>query len=82
MKPEVHKTFHAETFDIFAGVTNRAVWVEAVEGIDQARNRMHQIAHDKPGDYFIFHSRTRVVLDKLSTAKPEENNENAKSGAA
>jgi hypothetical protein len=42
-----------DTFDIFSGTAKKAMWIEAVEGLSNARERMEQIAADKPGQYFI-----------------------------
>ena len=62
--------FTPETFDIFSGDTDRdALWRESVEGIDQARQRMRELAEKRPGSYFIFHVRTHGILDRICTAK-------------
>ena len=42
-------------FDIFSGqIDKNALWVETVEGLSNARERMEQIAAEKPGQVFHF----------------------------
>jgi hypothetical protein len=56
------------TFDIFSGSSRRgARLVEAVKGLSNARERMWQIAEEKPGCYFIFSSRDDSILIKIET---------------
>ena len=45
------------TFDIFSGhLGEDALWLEAVEGLSNARERMQKIAEQTPGAYFVFSS--------------------------
>ena len=56
------------TFDIFAGPTDKdAIWVDAVEGLSNARARMHEVAAIIPGEYFVFFSRDRSILARTET---------------
>ena len=56
------------TFDIFAGTSDKnAVWVEAVEGLSNARARMHEIAAVKPGAYFVFSAHDHSILARTET---------------
>jgi len=59
-------------FDIFAGAPDRdAMWVCAVCGLANAKERMEQIAAERPGRYFIFYSPDRTILARTETfAKP------------
>jgi hypothetical protein len=59
------------TFDIFQGHyrDKDPKWLEAVEGLGSARDRMKQIATDSPGAYFVFSKHDRLVLDILDTTK-------------
>ena len=42
---------------IFSDLTEQGVrWVEPVEGLARAQQRMEQIAAEKPGAYFVFDS--------------------------
>ncbi len=42
-------------FDIFSGtIDENARWLEAVEGLENAKRRMHEIAAKSPGRYFVF----------------------------
>jgi hypothetical protein len=60
-------------FDIFSGVPDKnAVWVECVRGLSNARERMGQIAAEKPGRYFLFSLQSHSVLARIETfSKPE-----------
>lgn len=56
------------TFDIFAGAPEEhGLWVEAVEGLSNARERMAQIAAQKPGTYFLFSSCSQSILARIRT---------------
>lgn len=58
------------TFDIFRGTNDKdAMWVDAVEGLSSARERMDQIAAAQPGQYFVFASRSRAILARTDTRK-------------
>jgi hypothetical protein len=54
-------------FDIFAGTYDKAVWIEAVEGLSNARERMEQIGKEKPGRYFLFSCPDHLVLARIET---------------
>lgn len=57
------------TFDIFSGeLEEDARWLEAVQGLDSAKDRMKQIASEKPGKYFIFCTANRSVLERTETS--------------
>jgi hypothetical protein len=56
------------TFDIFSGELEKdARWLEAVQGFDSAKERMQQIASERPGKYFIFCVANRSVLERTET---------------
>ena len=56
------------TFDIFRGAPNKdAVWVEAVQGLSAARERMEQLAAEKSGEYFLFSTSSHTVLARTET---------------
>jgi hypothetical protein len=58
------------TFDIFSGVPDDGdCWVEAVEGLANARQRMGVIAAQNPGKYFLFSSGSQSVLAHTETFK-------------
>ena len=51
------------TFEVFSGGPDRdAVWLESVEGFSNARERMEQIAEQKPGQYFVFSRQQDAIL--------------------
>lgn len=57
-----------ETFDIFSGWPEKVeVWLEAVEGLFDARRRMEQIAEHTPGHYFIFSVQHRSCVAEIDT---------------
>ena len=56
------------TYDIFCGASDKdAIWIEVVEGLSNARERMEQIAAEKPGHYFVFSSRDHSILARIET---------------
>ena len=55
-------------FDIFRGRADKeAVWVETVNGLSSARERMETIAMLKPGHYFVFSRADHSILAKVTT---------------
>jgi len=60
---------YQETFDIFSGAAdeNDGLWIEAIEGLSRAHQRMGQIAAEKPGKYFLFSCTDQLVLTRLDT---------------
>ena len=66
--------------DVFRGVPDGdAVWVEAVDGLASAKERMEQLTGNAPDSYFIFNRRDHTILAFASTASPESSR---KSGSA
>jgi len=58
-------------FDIFKGYIGKdEVWLESVSGLENARQRMEQIASESPGVYFLFSGLTHSVLGRIDTRKP------------
>ena len=41
------------TFDIFKVTTGGPLWIEAVRGLDRAKEQMAHLALTSPGDYFV-----------------------------
>jgi hypothetical protein len=61
------------TFDIFSGELEKdARWLEAVQGLASAKERMKQIAAERPGKYFIFCVADRAVLGSMDTLANSE----------
>lgn len=57
-------------FDIFSGSPDKdAMWVEAVAGLANARQRMEDLAFDVPGRYFLFSIHSRSLLAQIDTSK-------------
>ena len=55
------------TFDIFSGAPEEnGVWLEAIEGLANARQLMGQIAACKPGKYFLFSRSSRSILTRIN----------------
>jgi hypothetical protein len=56
-------------FDIFSGQTDKnAVWVESVEGLGNASERMLELAQKTPGRYFVFCLNTHRVLASIDNS--------------
>ena len=56
------------SFDIFSGTSGEdALWLENVEGLSNARERMTRLAAQTPGRYFIFSSETQSILARIET---------------
>jgi hypothetical protein len=56
------------TLDIFSGELEKdASWLEAVQGLAGAKERMKQIAAERPGKYFIFCVADSAVLESMDT---------------
>jgi hypothetical protein len=57
-----------ETFDIFSGVPEgNGQWLEAIEGLSSAHQRMGQLAAEKPGKYFLLSSTDQAILTRIDT---------------
>jgi len=57
-------------FDIFEGTDDSdAVWIQVVEGLSDARQRMEEIAAAKPGQYFVFDPESHSVVARIDTGK-------------
>jgi hypothetical protein len=52
-------------FDIFATLPDGSpLWLEAVEGLDQARERLNIFVRSRPGAYFIYSEKTGGVVER------------------
>ncbi len=58
------------TFDIFSGAPEEhGLWIEAVEGLSKARERMGQMAAQTPGKYFLFSGGSQSILSRIQSLK-------------
>jgi hypothetical protein len=55
-------------FDIFSGTDKNAQWIEVVEGLDAASQRMEFFAVKRPGRYFIFDCSEHTIADSTDTS--------------
>jgi hypothetical protein len=57
------------TFDIFesSDSKNDALWLECIEGLDAARDRMYEIAAQRPGMYYVLNLQARLLVAKTDT---------------
>ena len=56
------------TFDIFRGATDEdAVWLDAVEGLENALQHMEEIAALSPRRYFVCRQQGHAVLARIDT---------------
>ena len=51
------------TFDIFKATSDGPLWVEAVHGLEEAKEQMARLALTSPGEYFV-HSQEQGVIVK------------------
>ena len=60
-------------FDIFSGrlENGTALWIDAVEGVRNAADRMKQLAAEKPGRYFVFSLEKRTVVAAIDSSAPQ-----------
>ncbi len=59
-------------FDIFSTLPDGSpLWLEAVEGLDEARQRLYGLLRSRPGEYFIYSEKTGGVVERV----PGESNE-------
>ena len=57
-------------FGIFSGTFDSdAIWIETVSGFDSARERMQQLATQRPGEYFLFSVHGRGIRASIDTSK-------------
>jgi hypothetical protein len=59
------------TFDIFKVTSDGPLWVEAVQGLEKAKEQMARLALVSPAEYFI-HSQDKGVVAKQTQAFLEE----------
>jgi len=60
-------------YHIFSGVRDKdALWLESVEGLGAANERMKERAAEKPGPYFIFCTDTHAVLASINTSSDND----------
>jgi hypothetical protein len=55
------------TFDIFKETSDGPVWVEAIQGLGEAKERMAYLVLISPAEYFI-HSQEEGVVARRSEA--------------
>jgi hypothetical protein len=57
-------------FDIFYGRFPEAdiVWMECVEGLGAATERMKALAAESPGPYFVFDTHCHAVMASIDTS--------------
>ena len=58
-------------YGIFSGsyLTEDAVWLESVEGLNATYDRIEKIANEHPGKYFIFSSDKRKAVASIDTTE-------------
>jgi hypothetical protein len=81
--PKGSGPFETDTLDIFCGKSDRdAVWRDAVIGLQNARRRMQELYAEEPGEYFIFDTKSRTILDQVGSLPEKSRSKPARSGAA
>jgi hypothetical protein len=57
------------TYDIFRKLpAGEPVWVEAVQGLEDAKSRLQELATVRPGDYYIYDLGHERIVAMASTA--------------
>ncbi|MGB7493844.1 MAG: hypothetical protein WBR26_24060 [Candidatus Acidiferrum sp.] len=58
------------TYEIFSGrLDKNALWIESVEGLGNAYQRMTELADQVPGSYFIFCIQTHTICGSINTSQ-------------
>ena len=63
------------TYDIFKDDTEgNPLWIEAVDGLDPAMNRMEELAAADDSDYYLFCSQVGKIIRRIkrTSSRPEE----------
>jgi hypothetical protein len=55
-------------YHIFSGPDDDAVWVEAVDALRKAHDRMKKLAAAFPGRFFIFCAQTSEIIASINTS--------------
>jgi hypothetical protein len=56
-------------YDVFRGHPNKeALWIEAVDGLGAANDRMKEHAQRIPAPYVVFCQRTHAVMARIDTS--------------
>jgi hypothetical protein len=60
-----------ETYDIFRELAETGpIWIEAVQGLDQAKARLTELLEARPGNYFIFDPlAAKVIASAVNSAQ-------------
>ena len=54
-------------FDIFKRLRDgTSLWILAVEGLEEARNRMNRLAVVVPGDYLIYSEERGLIIESAT----------------
>jgi hypothetical protein len=57
-------------YHIFSGLRDKnAMWLEYVDGLGNAYERMKELARQNPGPYFVFSAETHEVLASIDTSE-------------
>lgn len=55
------------TYDIFKKLPNMGlIWIEAVEGLEVARARVHELVSIQSGEYFVYDLSQMQVVDSAA----------------
>jgi len=59
------------TYDIFKDdAEGSPLWIEAVDGLDQAMNRMEELAASDDSDYYLFCSQVGKIIRRIKRRSP------------
>jgi hypothetical protein len=58
-------------YDIFRKLPDSSpLWIEAIEGLEQARNRLRQLSSQSPGEYLLYDTANRRFLNLADESSP------------
>jgi len=61
-----------QTYDLFSGAPEEDVlWLEAVDGLNNAIDRMTQRSRENPGRYFVYSAGSQAVVASIDTNRRE-----------
>jgi len=59
-----------DVYEIFSGSRNKdPMWLESVEGLRAARERIKEKATATPGEFFVFCTKTYTVVASIDTSE-------------
>lgn len=62
-----------QSYDLFSGAPDDDVlWLEVIDGLNNAIARMKQRAQERPGRYFVYNTDSQTVIASIDTIYPAD----------